>query len=155
MVMGLNRFTLGSQVGGSEPAEMTSRLERPLRDLFENWRGSYSPAVSEFAFLLRIDGEIHKYSKLWNMVGAQKAKRKRDWVEVEIVVPEAWWRECRGELYKSHLVEEIEKGLISMIGLLERNGHEIKADSLLADWGRLKIEYLSSPGEIGDQRSIQ
>jgi hypothetical protein len=46
--------------------------------------------VAEFAFLLRIDGEIHQYSKLWKIVGAQDAKRKRNWIEVEIVVPESW-----------------------------------------------------------------
>jgi len=151
--MNPNRFSIGSQVGGSQPADLTLRVERPLRKLFEQWRGEYSPAVEEFAFLLRIDGEIHQYSKLWNMIGAQAAKRKRNWVEVEIVVPESWWKEAQGELYKFHLVEEIEKGLHSMVELLKRNKHEIRAEALLSDWARLKAEYIDNPGEV-DEKAI-
>ena len=150
----LNKFTLGSQVGGSQPADITLTAERPLRDLFEKWTGEYSPAVREFVFLLRIDGEIHQYSKLWNMIGAQKAKRKRDWVEVEIVVPEEWWKEGRGELYKYHLTEEIEKGLLSIVDLLRRNRYEINSDALLSDWARVKAQYLNNPGRIDARTTI-
>ena len=48
------------------------------------WTGEYSGTIREFAFLLRVDGEIDSYTKKWKIQGAQMAKRKKDWIEVEI-----------------------------------------------------------------------
>lgn len=89
-----NSFSLGTQIGGFVPAEVLSE-EQQLRDLMHHWTGNYSSAIREFAFLLRVDGDIHAYTKIWNIEGAQKAKRKSDWLEVEIGVPEGWWRQKR------------------------------------------------------------
>ena len=72
-----NQFSLGSQVGGADAAIATARQEQQLRDLLNHWTGNYSFAVAEFSFLLRVDGEIHTYTKEWNIVGAQKAIRKK------------------------------------------------------------------------------
>ncbi len=33
---------------------------------------------------LRIDGEFHSYTEEWSICGAQKAKRKRDGIEIEM-----------------------------------------------------------------------
>ncbi len=107
------------------------------------WRGDYSSDIREFAFLPRIDGDIHTYTELWSIVGAQRAKRKRDWVEVEIGIPEGWWREGPPG-YKMHLVEEAEN---SMIQLLQRNKCDIKDTKLMSDWARIKREYFASRGQ--------
>jgi hypothetical protein len=145
-----NIFSLGSQVGGSDAANATRQDEQQLRDLINEWTGDYSADVKEFAFLVAVDGEVHTYTKLWNMVGAQEARRKKNWIEAEIVVPESWWRD--GD-YKQHLATEIEKALYFMIGLLQRNKRDVKADVLLADWTKIRKRYLrdsSSP-----RRSVQ
>jgi len=83
----MNSFTLGAQVGG-RLAKDASAQGRELRDMFNSWTGDYSSDVREFAFILRIDSEFHSYTEMSSICGAQKAKRKRDWVEVEIGVPE-------------------------------------------------------------------
>ncbi len=139
-----NVFSLGSQIGGpaSGPAaEAMLDMEHQLRDAMNRWRGDYTTAISEFAFLLRVDGEIHTYKKIYGIMGAQPAKRKREWVEVEIGVPESWWREDRGKNYKMRLAAEIDKGLRSMIELLQRNKHPINGEALLADWETIKTEW--------------
>ena len=107
-------------------------------------QSTYSPAIRKFAFILRVDGDIHAYTEMWGIIGAQKAKRKRDWVEVEIGIPEAWWKEGPTG-YAIQLVEEIEKGLVAMIGLLQKNDREIKAAELLAEWQKIKLRYLGRP----------
>jgi len=137
----MNSFSLGAQVGGRSNTDATAQ-EQQLRDLFNTWTGDYSSDVKEFAFLLRIDGEFHTYTEEWNIHGAQKARRKRDWVEVEIGVPKSWWREANTNRYKQRLADEIEKGLVSMIELLRRNHRDIKAEALLTDWQRIKAKYL-------------
>jgi hypothetical protein len=89
-----NSFSLGSQIGGRVPGSVLAK-EQQLRNFMREWSGDYSAAIREFAFLLRVDSDIHGYTKLWNIEGPQKAKRKRDWVEVEIGVPESWGEKMR------------------------------------------------------------
>jgi hypothetical protein len=137
-----NSFSLGSQVGGPDASDVTRHDEQELRDAFNRWQGDYTNAIKEFAFILRVDGKVHKYTQEWNIVGAQPAKRKKDWVEVEIGVPEEWWREDQGRKYRGYLIGEIERGLRSMIELLQQNKYAIKEEALLADWHNIKKNYL-------------
>ena len=136
----MNTFSLGAQVGG-RLARDASAQEQELRDKFNQWTGDYSRAIREFAFILRIDGEFHAYTEMWGICGAQKAKRKRDWVEVEIGIPETWWRDTNG--YKQRLADEVERGLSSMIDLLRRNRHDINAELLMTDWRKVKTRFLA------------
>ena len=57
--------------------DVLAQQQQP-RTLMNNWIGNYSSAIREFAFLLRVDGDIDTYTKRWNIEGTQKAKRKRD-----------------------------------------------------------------------------
>jgi len=107
------------------------------------WTGNYASAVKEFAFLLRVDGEFHTYTREWNIEGAQQAKRKKDWVEVEIGIPRSAWEVDQAKTYRHYLVSEVEKGLHSMIELLKRNRQEIDDTALLSDWAKIKREYLT------------
>ena len=136
----INSFSLGAQVGGPNMSAASSRQEQALRNALNRWTGDYTTAIRQFAFLLRIDGAIHQYTKLFNIVGARPAKRKRDWVEVEIGVPESWWRDSTR--YKEHLTREVEKGLHSMIDLLHRNRLAVRADALLHHWDKIKNQFL-------------
>jgi hypothetical protein len=138
-----NVFTLGSQIGGPDAAVAIQREEQQLRDAMNQWTGDYCREIREFAFLLRVDGQFHTYTQEWNIQGAQKAKRKKDWIEVEIGIPESWWRGDQGRQYKEHLIQEIEKGLHSMIEVLRKNRHSVHAEALLADWEKIKSDYLS------------
>ena len=140
----MNSFSFGAQVGGPNYPEAARRQEQQLRDAFNQWSGDYSPDVKEFAFLLRIDGQIHRYTEMWQIRGAQKARRKRDWIEVEIGIPEEWWREANSDGYKKRLAEEVEAGLKSMIDVLQAKKRRIDGQGLLNDWSRIKALYLSS-----------
>lgn len=134
---------MGAQVGGPNYPKAATAQEQQLRDAFNRWTGEYSTDVREFAFFLRIDGPIHKYTEMWQILGAQKARRKRSWIEVEIGIPEAWWRESVGDGYKKHLAGEVETGFRSMIEALQKNKRHINADALLEDWGQIKAYYLA------------
>jgi hypothetical protein len=137
----VNSFSLGAQIGGQTGKESRDQMQQ-LRDLFNGWKGDYSADIREFAFLLRVDGEFHAYTREWSILGAQKAKRKRDWVEVEIGIPETWWRMDHTDQFKQRLAEEVEKGFISMIDLLRKNRRDIKAEALLSDWSKIKSKFL-------------
>jgi len=139
----VNSFSLGAQIGGRNVPNSILQEQQQLRDAMNRWTGDYTSAIREFAFLLRVDGDIHSYTKIWNIHGPQKAKRKRDWVEVEIGVPESWWREHKGLAHRGRLAAAVEEGLISMIELLQRNRHAINSDALLADWKRIRNDYLA------------
>jgi hypothetical protein len=139
----MNSFSLGAQVGG-QTSNAASRQEQALRDIFNRWAGEYSGQIREFAFILRVDGNIYTYTEMWGILGAQKAKRKRDRIEVEIGIPQSWWGEAiAGDAYKRRLVDEVERGLNSMIDVLRAKKIEIKAELLLEDWGQRRAEYLA------------
>ena len=104
----MNSFSLGAQIGGPDHSEKARIQEQELRDALNQWTGDYSSDVREFAFLLRIDGAIHRYTEMWQIVGAHKAKRKRDWIEVEIGIPKAWWQQAENDAYKKRLADEVE-----------------------------------------------
>jgi hypothetical protein len=140
---GVNVFSLGSQIGGPDAAMAIVQKEQELRDAMNRWTGRYCSAIREFAFILRVDGQFHAYTEKWSIRGAQKAKRKKDWIEVEVGIPESWWRENHGRNYKRYLIREIENGLRSMIELLKRNRHEINSEALLADWEKIKRDHMS------------
>jgi hypothetical protein len=137
----VNSCSLGAQIGGQTDKASRDQMQE-LRDLFNQWTGGYSADIRKFAFLLRVDGEFHRYTAMWNIYGAQKAKRKRDWIEVEIGIPETWWRLSHTDQFKKRLAEEIEKGFISMIEVLRKNRRDIKADELLNDWSKIKSQFL-------------
>jgi hypothetical protein len=137
----VNSFSLGAQIGGQTGKASRDQMQE-LRDLFNQWTGDYSADIREFAFLLRVDGEFHRYTAMWNVYGAQKAKRKRDWIEVEIGIPETWWGWSHTDQFKKRLAEEVEKGFVSMIEVLRKNRRDIKADSLLNDWSKIKSQFL-------------
>jgi hypothetical protein len=137
----VNSFSLGAQVGGQTGKASRDQMQE-LRDLFNQWTGDYSADIREFAFLLRVDGEFHRYTAMWNIYGAQKAKRKRDWIEVEVGIPETWWRLAHTDQFKKRLAEEVEKGFISMIEVLRKNRRDIKAEGLLNDWSKIKSQFL-------------
>jgi hypothetical protein len=141
----MNSFSFGAQIGGPDHPDAAREQEQQLRDAFNRWTGDYSIDVREFAFLLRIDGQIHKYTEMWKIQGAQKARRKRDWIEVEIGIPETWWRQASGDGYKRRLAEEVEAGFRSMVEVLRKNKRHINAEALLQDWERIKTLYLSVP----------
>src|SRR3954469_6008288 len=136
-----NVFSLGSQVGGPRAAAATEDEEQQLRDAMNRWSGHYADAVREFAFLLRVDGEIETYTKKWKIFGAQKPRKRKDWIEVEIGIPEDWWKEGP-RAFKQHLAEEVERGLVEMVKLIQGRGNSIMADAILNDWQRLKHDYL-------------
>jgi hypothetical protein len=139
----VNTFSLGAQVGGAIPDwRERSASEQYLRNLMNEWSGKYTNSIREFAFLLRIDGDIHEYTRMWNIVGAQPAKRKRDCVEVEIGIPMYWYPQHRNLSYKQLLAAEVEKGLHSMVALLQRNKHLVDSQALFADWAAIKQQYL-------------
>jgi hypothetical protein len=137
----LNSFSLGAQEGGQVAKQAVDQMQE-LRNFFNKWIGEYSADIREFAFLLKVDAEFHRYTEMWNIYGAQNAKRKRDWVEVEIGKPETWWRLAHTDEFKKRLAEEVEKGFISMIDVLRRNRREIKAETLLKDWSQIKSKFL-------------
>jgi hypothetical protein len=137
----MNTFSLGAQIGGPDAGRV--ELDQQLRDALNRWNGEYTSAIREFAFLLRVDGSIHEYTKTFKIHGAQPAKRKRDWIEVEIGVPSAWWRDMTPHDYKTALTNAIEQGFLSMIDLLRRNGHALNVDALLSDWRQIKAAYLA------------
>ena len=140
----LNRFSSGGATGGPDLPTEVERIHIQLHGLLRRWTGDYAPAVHTLCFPLFVDASLIRYTDTMNLSGPQAAKRKKDWLEVRIGVPERWWREAE-PAYKQRLAGAIEEGLHSMIALLQRNRHAVKGEQLLADWRKVRQEFLDTP----------
>ena len=125
-----------------------------LRNLFNQWTSNTLPIFVNLRSSYEWMHEFHRYTAMWNIYGAQKAKRKRDWVEVEIGIPETWWRLAHTDEFKKRLAEEVEKGFISMIDILRRNRRDINADTLLKDWSQIRSKFLEPEPKCSSWRKI-
>jgi hypothetical protein len=139
-----NSFGAGGADGGPDIPVEIHRIRIQLNSFFREWSGNYTRAIESFIFPMLVDGSVVRFTERMNILGAQKAKRKRNWVEVQIGVPKSWWREPEAS-YKKRLTDCIEEGLHSVIALLRRNKHEINAELLLADWESVKKVFLDTP----------
>jgi hypothetical protein len=93
------------------------------------------------------DGSLLRYTELWKIKGPQKAKLKKGWVELEIGVPQSRWQNDSVERYKKHLAQAIEEALHSMIELLKKKHQEVDAETLLADWKKIRDDFLSGSSD--------
>lgn len=87
----VNTFSLGAQIGGHVPREVAHEEQR-MRDAFNLWQGKYTSAVGEFAFILRVDGSLLRYTELWKIKGPQKAKLKKAGLRWKLVCRRAGGR---------------------------------------------------------------
>jgi len=139
-----NSFGTGGGFGGPDLPIEVERIHIQLNTILHRWHGGYTNVIEHFAFPQFVDGSVVQYTQQMGFVGAQSARRNRDWLTVKIGVPESWWREPEAG-YKKHLTGEMDRGCGSMIALLKRNRHAIDSDSLLADWEKVKQEFLRTP----------
>jgi hypothetical protein len=139
-----NSFYFGPAVGGPNLPVEVERIHIQLGLAMSGWTGNYTDAIETFSFSPFVDGSVVRYTEGMNILGVQKAKRKKDWLDVDIGVPESWWREEEPK-YKRRLTDSMEEGLRSMIALLLRNKHEVNAELLLADWAKVRKEFLETP----------
>jgi hypothetical protein len=139
-----NSFYFGPGVGGPDLPVEVERIHIQFGLAMSRWKGNYTDAIETFSFSPFVDGSVVRYTERMNILGVQKAKRKKNWLDVEIGVPESWWREEEPK-YKKRLTDSIEEGLHSMIALLIRNKHGVNAELLLADWAKVRKELLETP----------
>lgn len=141
---GANSFYTAGSLGGANIPIGVERIHIQLGLALRQWNGNYTDAIQKFCFSPFVDGSAVRFTERENILGVQKAKRKGDWLEVQIGVPESWWRE-EEMAYKRRLTDAIEDGLHSMIALLQRNRHKVNAELLMADWKVVKKEFLDTP----------
>lgn len=139
-----NSFYFGAGPGGPDLPIEVERVHIQFAGLMRQWSGNYTEAIRTFGFMMYVDGSLIRYTETMNILGPQKAKRKRDWLEVKIGVPESWWREDEIH-YKQRIAAAIEDGFTSMIALLIRNKYQIDDSALKRDWHHLKTEFLNTP----------
>jgi Ankyrin repeats (many copies) len=139
-----NSFYFGAGVGGPDLPIEVERIHIQFAQMMRNWSGKYTEAIRVFGFVMYVDASLIHYTKTMNILGPQKAKGKRDWVEVRIGVPEEWWREDESH-YKERIVVAVEDGFSSMTSLLTRNRHQVDESLLKRDWQALKTQFLNTP----------
>lgn len=112
-----------------------------LRKLLEkNCVGPYCKDIDEFAFVLRIDGDIW----YWNFSGCEKLRlsKKHKYITVDVGVPKCRWQGRTANEIRTYLADCVRQGLDMMVARLKKDKYEIDAIRLMADYERLLEDYL-------------
>jgi hypothetical protein len=104
-----NSFYFGPGVVGTNLPIEVERIHIQLGLAMSGWTGNYTHAIETFSFSPFVDGSVVRYAERMNILGVQKAKREKDWLDVEIGVPESSWREEEPK-YKRRLTDSMEEG---------------------------------------------
>jgi hypothetical protein len=132
-------------VGDERADEATNSHCAELRKLLrEHCAGPYSREIDEFAFVLRIDGDIWH----WEFEGPDKLRlrRKARYITVDIGMPRSRWDGVKPESIRSYLSDSLTQGLAQMMAALTKSKVEFDAARLSADFGDALRRYRESLG---------
>ena len=137
--MSIDTVTLGMQ--SSREDDRTSQHVLPLRKLLASrCTGPYSDEVKEFALVLRIGGEMLEF----DFRGCERIRRnkKSSYITVDLGFPSSEWKGQSDEHIRRYLAQIVETGLRCCLERLARDGADVDGDRLLADYERVRQEYL-------------
>jgi hypothetical protein len=110
-LLSLNRFSGGGYQGGPNIPVEVERIHVQLANAFHKWRGDYTNAIEVFSFPLLVDDPAAQHTAGIDMVGAQEAKRKQKYLEVQIGYQQIGCRK-KNPHTRSDLQEPSKQGLI-------------------------------------------
>lgn len=145
-MMRKDTITLGADVGGTDADEIMSPWFMPLRKLLaKHCTGPYSTAIDEFAFVLRIDGNICS----WKFEGCDnlRVNRRRRNVTIDIGIPKMRWESNDGMRIGRYLIKCIFDAFIKIIGKIKMLKIDIQDAKLLNDFENVRIMYIEQLSE--------
>lgn len=133
--------TVGAQMGDKRASNVVTPHFMALKRMLNRFCAKeYSREVREFAFVLRVDGEIWH----WNLEGCDRMRRsKKDrYITIDVYVPRRRWDGVEDTEIRKYLAECFSEGLQRMISKLEQDKVAVDGDALLEDFAAAKTHYL-------------
>lgn len=148
---GIYAITLPAQMGSMAAATATEPHLVDLSRLLRKYcRGPYAKSVREFALVFRVDGAIQRFGG----DGCNRLRRsmKREYITVDLCVPESRWRGVPPQQLRQFLLELVEQGLQKCVERLNRDKVDVDGEALFSDVSRVRQEFLSFT-HVADDRA--
>lgn len=132
---------IGAQIGDEEASEAVSAHIMDLKaKIKQSCRRSYSDEISEFSFVVRVDGAIW----YWELEGCARMRlnRKGHYITIDMYMPQRRWKGVAEQAVREYLANGLEVGLRSMIAKLQREKIAVDESALLHDLARVRAAYL-------------
>jgi hypothetical protein len=139
-----NKFISGGYYGGPDLPLSTDRSHVQLNKLLHKLNGNYTQVIEDFYLTKYVDGSLVRHTEEMKLVGAGKPHRAAGNMYVNISIPAAWWSQDEPS-YKTLLADALGEALRASIAMLQRNKHAIEGEQLLADWAKVRREFIDTP----------
>ena len=127
----LGVISIGVQNGGPEDGGLGDIKIDLWRLFVQHCRSSYCPAVAHYAVVLRVDGEFQKFGRE-GIERIRRSKRDRD-IGVEIVIPEAAWRDRSRNELRDYLARQVRAALQSCVARLRKDKETVDESRLFGE----------------------
>jgi hypothetical protein len=137
-------ITFGVDAGGSAAGSTCEPFFMALRkSLARNTQKAYGEIIKEFAFVLRIDGDIG----YWKKTGCDylRVTPKHGYATVDIFMSEEIWRDGDGGKIRDYLAEHAETGFNMMLNRVKQKKIPLDAELLTSDFERAIGEFRAQP----------
>lgn len=142
------RITLGAQMGGPEAFDVTQPIILRLRkQLASHCTEAYSPTISEFAIILRIDGSLDQFGG--EGVQRPRINRKDAYVTADYAVPVEHWKDVPLPDLKKCFAEAAVKTVDTMVEHLKKLKVEVNAKMLAEDVNKAVTAFLKEASVPG------
>jgi len=140
--MSTDTVTLGADSGGPLASDTMRPFFMPLRKLLaQHCVGPYSTQIDEFAFVLRIDGDVCSFD--FEGCDRLELKRRERYITTDIGVPETRWQSQKPRDIATYLCDCLAEGFRLMIDELRKQNIDVDADRLLSDFNTVREQYLA------------
>lgn len=142
--MTTERITVGAQLGGPDVSDATTAVYQALkRQLWAHCTRSYSPIISEFAIVLRIDGSLVEFGG--EGVQGLRIRRKDAYVTADYVIPVARWKDVPLPALKAYFAAAAVMTIEAMAAHLKKLKVAVDAEMLTEDVKMAAGAFLDAP----------
>ena len=145
------RISFGAQYGDMASADAVDKHRDRLRAILNAMNGSSSSEqATEFAFILRVDGEIHN----WGRAGTSHLRytKKDKCVQIDVFMPEEVWRSGDDFSIRKYLHDQFNDGFALMIQRLKKANVELDYADIVPQFQAAINVFLS---EIPERHALR
>ena len=136
----MDNISLAQQNGGPNIPEFLNQTVLEFRRiLVEHLNKIYCDPAREIAIVIRVDGSITKFG----FTGVEKPKLRRDYIEVNIGIPETEWS-MGSTNFRKLLLEYISDALNEVIQKCKENKISINESSLKNDFAKVVERFTTN-----------
>ncbi len=140
-------ISIGCECGGPEARIIGERKVPLYQALSRAVSSTYCPAIDTYALVIRADGSLAQYGA--EGLARLRYSKTRRYITADLQIPESVWKPLAQNELDAYLAGLVVRGLEACTARLQRDGHPVEQESLMAEVQRGVAEYLQPNSSSG------